>query len=116
MIHLIPLFALVAATLACAPGTGDDLGVMTIYFRRDYSELERRYLERYVRNALVAIARQYGKQYDDSYARINGRSVNGKVVVDVQSMNINCGYVNEFMKNLRRYIGNRYVDIRCPAN
>ncbi|EYC40831.1 hypothetical protein Y032_0595g432 [Ancylostoma ceylanicum] len=115
--HLITLLSIIAAALACAPGTGNQLGVLAVYFEHAYNEHNRAYLERYVRNALYNIVtRQYHRQYDGNLVRVSGRNVDGKVVVDIHAMNINCGYLNDFMAKFRGYIQNRFVETICPAN
>ncbi|RCN51132.1 hypothetical protein ANCCAN_02697 [Ancylostoma caninum] len=117
MIRFILLFTLIAVVLAFIPGTGEDLGVMTIHFDIPYTALDREHYEDLVKKALINIAtHQYQRQYNGEYARINGRSVNDKLVVDVQAMNINCEHENTFLRKFICEIGYYHIDTKCPAN
>ncbi|RCN51133.1 hypothetical protein ANCCAN_02698 [Ancylostoma caninum] len=91
---------------------------MTIHFGVPYTESNRKYYEDKVSEALLKIAEPYrrrGLRYNSDYVRVNGRSVNGKLVVDVQAMHINCSWKREFTKKFTPYIGSHHFDIICPV-
>ncbi|EYC40825.1 hypothetical protein Y032_0595g430 [Ancylostoma ceylanicum] len=119
MIHLISLSSLIAATLACVPGYGEHLGIMTIHCDVPYTESNRKHYEELVWKAVESIAyrnRAIKKRFKKEYVRVNGRNVNGKLVVDVQAMYIDCQYKFNFEVEFARAMGeNHRLDIICPA-
>ncbi|EYC40828.1 hypothetical protein Y032_0595g431 [Ancylostoma ceylanicum] len=58
MIYLISLSSLIAATLACVPGYGDELGIVTIHCDVPYTESNRKHYEELVWKAVEKMANQ----------------------------------------------------------
>ncbi|EYC40824.1 hypothetical protein Y032_0595g429 [Ancylostoma ceylanicum] len=118
MIQLISLFSLIFVTQACVPGTGNDLGKMTIHFEVPYTESNRKHYEKLVWEAVEKIANQYRhtiKTNRNHEVRVSSRSDNGKLVVDVQAMYIDCRFERFFAEKFEPYIGKYRFDITCPA-
>ncbi|EYC30537.1 hypothetical protein Y032_0005g2703 [Ancylostoma ceylanicum] len=116
MIQLISLLFLITATRACVPGTGKDSAKITIPFEVPYNESNRTHYENFVKEALNKIASEYGTlRHNNNYVRVTSRSVDGKLVVDVQVEKVGCKYKEIFAEKFKVQMGDHRFNITCPA-
>ncbi|EYC30536.1 hypothetical protein Y032_0005g2702 [Ancylostoma ceylanicum] len=116
MIQLTSLLFLITAMQACVPGTGKDTAKMTIPFEVPYTESNKKHYENFVKKTLNKIASVFpGLKRNSDDVRVTSRSAGGKLVVDVQAVNVGCEFKHIFAEEFKQYMGDQRFNITCPA-